>query len=214
MALACVAAAFAFVQGLDVVAQRFGWPNRIEQVIILALAIGFFDALVLAGYHGERGVQRVGGAELLIIALLLVIGGGALWAYARGPRVAVTPALAVTPKPLVPQATAAIVSVPSPTSVPGKSVAVLPFANESDATAQFGWGHILLPVAGSCPDQSRSRHQQSAFRLADPALPRRPALRRVLQDGRPAHHHRRGGEEVNPVSRRERRPQAERVELG
>ena len=97
-ALAYVAAAFAFVQGLDVVAQRFGWPDRVEQVIILALAIGFFVALVPAWYHGERGVQRVDGAELLIIALLLAIGGGALWVYARAPHGGVRPAVVATPK--------------------------------------------------------------------------------------------------------------------
>jgi len=81
-ALAYIAAAFAVVQGLDVIAQRFGWPERIEKVIILALAVGFLVALVLAWYHGERGAQRVGGSELLIIALLLAIGGGVLWAPA------------------------------------------------------------------------------------------------------------------------------------
>ena len=80
-ALAYVAAAFAFVQGLDVVAQRFGWPERIEQVVILALAIGFFVALVLAWYHGERGAQRVSGTEIVILALLLAIGGGLLWRF-------------------------------------------------------------------------------------------------------------------------------------
>jgi TolB-like protein/Tfp pilus assembly protein PilF len=134
-ALAYVAAAFAFVQGLDVVAQRFGWPERIEQVVILALAIGFFVALVLAWYHGERGVQRVGGAELLIIALLLAIGGGALWMYARAPA---KPAVVATPGPLVSKAAAAGMPVPSLPSAPDKSVAVLPFANDSGkADEQF-----------------------------------------------------------------------------
>jgi TolB-like protein/lipoprotein NlpI len=125
-ALAYVAAAFAFVQGLDVVAQRFGWPERLEQVVILALAVGFFVVLVLAWYHGERGVQRVGGVELLIIALLLAIGGGALWAYARAPRDAAKPAVAAVPDPSMPAAPAAL-----QTSIPEKSVAVLPFVNDS-----------------------------------------------------------------------------------
>jgi len=125
-ALTYVAAAFAFVQGLDVVAQRFGWPDRLEQVVILALAVGFFVVLVLAWYHGERGVQRVGGVELLIIALLLAIGGGALWAYARAPRDAAKPAVAAVPDPSTPAAPAAL-----QTSIPEKSVAVLPFVNDS-----------------------------------------------------------------------------------
>ncbi|HEX5353586.1 MAG TPA: hypothetical protein VFW60_05865 [Rhodanobacteraceae bacterium] len=125
--LAYIAAAFALIQVLDVVAQRFGWPDRIEKIIILVLAIGFFVALVLAWYHGERGAQKVGGAELLIIALLFAIGGGALWAYALMPQAAARHAVAATPKASVPKAAAA---APAP-AIPEKSVAVLPFANES-----------------------------------------------------------------------------------
>ena len=70
-ALAYIAAAFASLQGIDIVAQRFGWPDAIERALIVALAIGFFVTLVLAWYHGERGRQRATGTELLIIALLL-----------------------------------------------------------------------------------------------------------------------------------------------
>src|SRR4051794_15679211 len=80
-ALAYCAAAFALIQIIDIVAQRFGWPDAIERIVLIALAIGFFVALVLAWYHGERGAQRVSGTELLILALLLAIGGGALWKF-------------------------------------------------------------------------------------------------------------------------------------
>src|SRR6185312_10943122 len=85
-ALAYVAASFALIQVLDVVAQRFAWPDQLERILILALAIGFLVALVLAWYHGERGAQRVTGTELLILALLLAIGGGLLWRYERAPN--------------------------------------------------------------------------------------------------------------------------------
>ena len=47
-ALAYVAAAFALLQGLDIVAQRFGWPDAIERLLILVLAIGLCFALLLA----------------------------------------------------------------------------------------------------------------------------------------------------------------------
>ena len=80
--LAYVAAAFALLQGIDIVAQRFGWPEQTMRFVIIALSIGLFVALVLAWYHGERGVQRVTGTELLILALLLAIGGGLLWRFA------------------------------------------------------------------------------------------------------------------------------------
>src|SRR5262249_11003998 len=48
--LAYIAAAFALIQVLDVVAQRFGWSESIERLLIVALAIGFFVVLVLAWY--------------------------------------------------------------------------------------------------------------------------------------------------------------------
>src|SRR4029077_1514364 len=78
-ALAYIAAAFALLQGIDIVAQRFGWPEQTMRFVIIALSVGFFVTLVLAWYHGERGAQRVTGTELLILALLLAIGGGLLW---------------------------------------------------------------------------------------------------------------------------------------
>src|SRR6185437_8028670 len=85
-ALAYIAAAFALIQVLDVVAQRFGWPDQLERILILALAVGFLVALVLAWYHGERGAQKVSGTEIVILALLLAIGGGLLWRFERAPN--------------------------------------------------------------------------------------------------------------------------------
>src|SRR5437868_9102125 len=119
-AVAYVAAAFALLQGIDIVAQQFGWPEGVRRGITLAFVVGFFVMLVLAWYHGERGVQRVTGTELLILALLLAIGGGLLWRFAsiaRGPTE---------------QSFAARTSAESKSEVNAKSVAVLAFANLSD----------------------------------------------------------------------------------
>jgi TolB-like protein/Tfp pilus assembly protein PilF len=113
-ALAYIAAAFALLQGIDIVAQRFAWPDSIERILIVASCIGFFFVLVLAWYHGERGTQRVTGMELLILALLLAIGGGILWRFARA-----LPASAVK--------AAAVPAV----AISQKSIAVLPFDNLS-----------------------------------------------------------------------------------
>src|SRR3954467_9897524 len=66
--LAYLAAAFALLQGVDIVASRFGWPEQTMRFVIIALSIGFFLTLVVAWYHGERGAQRVTGTELLILA--------------------------------------------------------------------------------------------------------------------------------------------------
>src|SRR6476660_10186852 len=121
-ALAYVAAAFAFLQGIDIVAQQFGWPEGVRRGITLALVVGFFVTLVLAWYHGERGVQRVTGTELLIIGLVLALGGGFLWRFSTASH---------ETKETV--ATAPSESKPTSTSIiPEKSIAVLPFENLSD----------------------------------------------------------------------------------
>ena len=114
-AVAYVAAAFALIQGLDIVAQRFSWPDSIERTLIIAACIGFFIAMVLAWYHGERGAQRVTGTELLIIVLLVSLGAFFLWRFAAGAR--------------APMVTS--VSSVAPVAITEKSIAVLPFENLS-----------------------------------------------------------------------------------
>ncbi len=117
--VAYVAAAFALLQGIDIVAQRFGWPEQTMRFVIIALSVGFFVTLVLAWYHGERGAQRVNGTELLILALLLMVGGGFLWRFAgRSLKAAATEMAA------------------APSAIPAKSVAVLPFVDMSQAKDQ------------------------------------------------------------------------------
>jgi TolB-like protein/Tfp pilus assembly protein PilF len=116
--LAYAAAAFALLQGVDIVAQRFVWPESIERGLIVVLAIGFFVTIVLAWFHGERGAQRIAGTELLILTLLLAIGGGLLWRMSRVP-----PNVAATDS-AKPKATLSI-------AIPDKSIAVLPLVDES-----------------------------------------------------------------------------------
>src|SRR6266702_5174356 len=115
--LAYVAAAFALLQGVDIVAQRFGWPEQTMRLVIVALSVGLFVTLVLAWYHGERGAQRVTGTELVILALLLSLGGGFLWRFASASR--------------RPSDRTAAVSSLAPLAISNKSIAVLPFENRS-----------------------------------------------------------------------------------
>ena len=81
-AIAYVATAFALLQGIDIVAQQFGWHEGVRRGITLGLVVGFFVTVVLAWYHGEREAQRVTGTELLIIGLVLALGVGFLWRFA------------------------------------------------------------------------------------------------------------------------------------
>jgi TolB-like protein/Tfp pilus assembly protein PilF len=115
-AIAYVAAAFALLQGIDIVAQQFGWPEGVRRGITLGLVVGFFVTLVLAWYHGERGAQRVTGTELLIIGLVLALGGGLLWRFAAARS-------ADSKTAIVPNESRSIASA--------KSIAVLPFDNLS-----------------------------------------------------------------------------------
>lgn len=117
--LAYVAAAFALLQGIDIVAQRFEWPESITRALIIACVIGFFVSLLLAWYHGERGSQKVSGTELLLLTLLLAIGGGLMWKF--------------SPSSSAPEVATVDSNVLSAVadSVDRRSVAVLPFVNMS-----------------------------------------------------------------------------------
>ncbi len=127
--LAYIAFAFALLQGVDIVAQRFAWPDQIEKLLILALAIGFVVVLVLAWYHGERGAQRISGTEIAILTLLLAIGGGLLLAYERMP----SHSGAAAHNTDVQSNSAAIAdTATSAIPIPPKSIAVLPFENLSE----------------------------------------------------------------------------------
>ena len=132
-AVAYVAAAFALLQGIDIVAQRFGWPDIVERTVIIATCIGFFISLILAWYHGERGAQRVSGTELLIIGLVLALGGGFLWRFAATSHTADNKTSASPNESRT--------SGPA-TVFPDKSIAVLPFENlsEEKSNAFFALG--------------------------------------------------------------------------
>jgi hypothetical protein len=76
-------AAFAFValHVATLVSDAYEWPHVVVRTVILVLTIGFPIVPILAWYHGVRALKRVSGSELIIIALLLVIGGSLLWLF-------------------------------------------------------------------------------------------------------------------------------------
>jgi len=126
-ALAYIAATFALIQVLDVVADSYQWSRGAMHVVFGLLLLGFVVTLVLAWYHGEKGAQRVTGPELLLIALVLAVGGGLLWHFGRQAS-PVPDRVAAAGSPDGAQ------SKPGPLAVrplPAKSVAVLPFVNMS-----------------------------------------------------------------------------------
>jgi TolB-like protein len=79
--VAYAAAAWTLLQAVEYAVETFHWPDPIRQWTTLAVVLGLPLVLVLAWFHGDRGVQRVTGTELAIIALLCVVGGATLWLY-------------------------------------------------------------------------------------------------------------------------------------
>jgi len=90
--LAYLAGAWVLVEASNLVVERFHWPEVIGQAIIILAALGFLIILVLAWYHGEKGRQKVSGAEWLILAALLVVAGIALSMLRPGDEAPSSPA--------------------------------------------------------------------------------------------------------------------------
>jgi TolB-like protein/Tfp pilus assembly protein PilF len=187
-ALAYIAFAFALMQGVDIVAQRFDWPDQIERILILALAIGFLFAIVLAWYHGERGAQRVGGTEIVILALLLAVGGGLLWHFGKAGSAAdaaklttarsgkqavdarVSASAATSASPVAKSTRSPTVAREPAPVIPAKSVAVLPFVNESGNKDQQyfsdGLSDDLITALAQLP-ALKVINRESSFRFRD-----------------------------------------------
>jgi TolB-like protein len=134
-AVAYVAFAFALIQVADVVAGSYGWSHGVMHLLFGLLVLGFVVALLLAWYHGEQGRQRASGTELLLIALVLAVGGGLLWRFARVAPTRADSANTETPAGHATSATApasgATAQGSATAAIPAKSIAVLPFVNMS-----------------------------------------------------------------------------------
>ncbi len=83
-ALAYVAAAWALLQVLALVADSFGWPRMVTRGGILLAGLGLLATLVISWYHGERGAQRVSGVEILLLAGIFVLAGATVVRLAPG----------------------------------------------------------------------------------------------------------------------------------
>jgi TolB-like protein/tetratricopeptide (TPR) repeat protein/phage shock protein PspC (stress-responsive transcriptional regulator) len=132
-AVAYLAGAWLVLQVLDLIGNRFGWPDTLLRALIVLLAAGFLAVLVIAWYHGEHGRQRVSGPELLMLGGILVAAsvGMSLVGLGREPGEEAS---------LAPGSEANVVGRAVPTH--RAAVAVLPFDELDDASVPgyFGEG--------------------------------------------------------------------------
>jgi len=84
-ALAYVAGAVALYSALDAFAEPWGVGDFQLRIAQVGLLVGFFFAVTLAWYHGERGEQRVTGVELLILAGIMGLGAIGVRLVSGGP---------------------------------------------------------------------------------------------------------------------------------
>jgi TolB-like protein/Flp pilus assembly protein TadD len=111
--LAYLGAALALAHAQDLLAHTYHWPELVGRLLMGVLIVGFPVAIALAWYHGHKGLKRVGQGELMLLAILLVIGAGLLIALVR-PSAELGTAAVPTAQPVAP---------------PAASVAVVPFVN-------------------------------------------------------------------------------------
>jgi TolB-like protein/Tfp pilus assembly protein PilF len=154
------AGAWGLLQGLEYVSSTFDWPRQIQQFATLGLLIGLPVVLVTAWYHGDQGRQRVSAAELIIITLLFLVGGGIFWRYDKA-----SDAPSSATAPLEPAGVAANATA----DIPDKSIAVLPFVNMSGDpdNEYFSDGiseEILNVLAGTRELQVAARTSSFSFK--------------------------------------------------
>lgn len=140
-ALAYLAGAFAALELLDILAANFAWPSIVTRGAIILLGFGFFVALVLAWYHGEKGRQRVSGPELLMVAGILVVAGAAIAMVGGEPATEAAEAGV---------AAGVDAGEPTPFTIPERSIAVVPFENHSpDPGEGYLAGAMADEIAGA-----------------------------------------------------------------
>jgi TolB-like protein/Tfp pilus assembly protein PilF len=137
-ALAYVGAAITIAHGEELLAHAFAWNEGIARWLLALLLVGFPVTLILAWYHGHKGMTRVSQGEMFIGSIMLVIAGILLVVLVRPPGqtpaatsgrpdTGASHASAVMPGS-APQTAA--VQTPAPVSLRPR-IAVLPFENLS-----------------------------------------------------------------------------------
>jgi adenylate cyclase len=171
-ALAYLAGAWLLLQLAGLLSGAYGLPRLFMQAVPMLLVVGFFAALVLAWYHGEKGEERVTTVELGMLVALLVLAGAAV-AFVGRDRAGATGGAAAE----------SVEGRAAPGAPPEQgSIAVLPFADMSPEGDQEyftdGITEEILNVLAQVP-VLRVPARTSSFAFKGQNLPIREVARQL-----------------------------------
>ena len=78
-AIAYLAGAWFALQVMDILGELFDWPLSLQRGFFFLLVLGFFAALVVAWFHGERGHQKVTKLEVVVLAGVVCVVSLGYW---------------------------------------------------------------------------------------------------------------------------------------
>ena len=161
--LGYTAVAWALLQGVGLLAGTYGWSATPMRVGVALAVLGFFLTLVIAWFQGERGQQKVTRLEVILIAIVVIVGGAWLWQTVRS-----------TSESSLTAATPLDNGIPTIEKDP--SIAVLPLENMStDKEQQYfsdGISEELLNVLNKVPElRVIARTSSFAFKGQDLSVP-------------------------------------------
>ena len=116
--IASLAGAWGLVEAARFATGQFHWPEAVPQGVMLVAALGFFVAVILAWYHGQKGRQRISGPDLLMVSALLVVAAGVLSLLLSGERAGGDPGTTagrfgtLGPEPVLPMSTTRVAVFP------------------------------------------------------------------------------------------------------
>ena len=69
--LGYLGAALALAHGQELLAHTFHWPEIVGRVLLGSPTVGFPIVVVLAWFHGHKGMKHIGAGEMMALAILL-----------------------------------------------------------------------------------------------------------------------------------------------
>jgi adenylate cyclase len=184
--LAYLALAYTLLHGAELVGSSLGWSHGLQRLFTLLLILGVPVAIIISWYHGARGLRRVSGTELMIIAILLAVGGTFLWRDSKTERAAEGAARPVGEHGTETTAKKLTTAAPAP---PAGSIAVLAFSDLSAEgnQAYFADGvaeeiiNVLAHVKGLKVASRTSSFQFRKSDLGATAIAQKLGVRHILE---------------------------------